>query len=404
MLEGKNGVMAAVLSLSLLTVMAGAAVAPALDVIRAHFADADIATVQMVISMPALFIALASPAFSLLAQRFSAKTLCVGALALYVGAGVGAGFVDSLPVVLAFRALVGLSVGIVMPLSTGLLAWYFPPDEQSRLMGYASAMNQLGGVVATLAAGMLAQISWRTAFLVYLMGIPCLVLCAAFVPNDRIVETRGNAGPSCGPADSGKAATVGSSCLSALRRHWPLVIAMFFLMLSFFIFPSSYAMESAREGVLPPWAVTLIMTWLDLVAFAGGLMFARLRRHLGERCRFAAPVLFAVGYAALALLGGWAGGIIGGVLIGFANGIGVPFLMTGASLAEGRRAATTVLPLLSTALYLAQFATPSVLAPARVALPEGVGHVPYLVAITAAVAFGVASAFISPTRGEKQGA
>jgi hypothetical protein len=35
-----------------------------------------------------------------------------------------------------------------MPLSTGLLAFYFPPEEQARLMGLSAAMNQMGGVVA----------------------------------------------------------------------------------------------------------------------------------------------------------------------------------------------------------------------------------------------------------------
>ena len=45
-----------ILSLSLLTVMAGAAVAPALSVIQAHFADTNQFFVQMIISVPALFI------------------------------------------------------------------------------------------------------------------------------------------------------------------------------------------------------------------------------------------------------------------------------------------------------------------------------------------------------------
>ena len=35
----------------------------------------------------------------------------------------------------------------------GLLAFYFPPEEQARLMGLSAAMNQMGGVVATLLAG-----------------------------------------------------------------------------------------------------------------------------------------------------------------------------------------------------------------------------------------------------------
>lgn len=47
-----------ILSLSLLTVMAGAAVAPALSIIRMHFADVNQLLVQMIISVPALFIVL----------------------------------------------------------------------------------------------------------------------------------------------------------------------------------------------------------------------------------------------------------------------------------------------------------------------------------------------------------
>lgn len=45
-----------ILSLSLLTVMAGAAIAPALGVIKEYFADESQFLVQMVISMPAIFI------------------------------------------------------------------------------------------------------------------------------------------------------------------------------------------------------------------------------------------------------------------------------------------------------------------------------------------------------------
>ena len=48
--------MVSILSLSLLTVMAGAAVAPALGVIQAYFADSNPLFVQMVISVPAIFI------------------------------------------------------------------------------------------------------------------------------------------------------------------------------------------------------------------------------------------------------------------------------------------------------------------------------------------------------------
>lgn len=49
-----RGLTGSILSLSLLTVMAGAAVAPALNVIQAHFAQSSQTFVQMIISIPAL--------------------------------------------------------------------------------------------------------------------------------------------------------------------------------------------------------------------------------------------------------------------------------------------------------------------------------------------------------------
>ena len=47
-----------ILSMSLLTVMAGAAIAPALGIITHHFADAPDIFIQLIVSIPALFIIL----------------------------------------------------------------------------------------------------------------------------------------------------------------------------------------------------------------------------------------------------------------------------------------------------------------------------------------------------------
>lgn len=100
--------------------------------------------------------------------------------------GCATGLFDNIWIVLLFRAIVGAGVGIIIPMSTGLLSFYYPKDKQDKLMGYSSAMNQMGGVIATLVSGLLAGISWRASFLVYLMGLLCIVLCFLFLPNERI--------------------------------------------------------------------------------------------------------------------------------------------------------------------------------------------------------------------------
>lgn len=101
---------ASILSLSLLTVMAGAAVAPALEVIRRHFSDASQLEVQLVVCMPALFIVITNMFFGRLASRFGARTLTMVGLALYTVGGAAAGLFNSIWAVLVMRALVGVGV------------------------------------------------------------------------------------------------------------------------------------------------------------------------------------------------------------------------------------------------------------------------------------------------------
>ena len=136
---------ATILSMSLLTVMAGAAVTPALNAISAHFADANPLLIQFVVSMPALFIILTNLCFPMLCRVMRTRTIALCGLLLYVVAGSGAFFADNIALLLVLRALLGVSVGMIMTLSTSLLAYYFPPEEQARLMGLAAAMNQMGG-------------------------------------------------------------------------------------------------------------------------------------------------------------------------------------------------------------------------------------------------------------------
>ena len=361
---------AAILSLSLLTVMAGAAVAPALGVIKAYFSSSDPVLVQMIISMPALFIVLTNAVFPALCRRFRARTLVLLGLLLYTVGGCAAGAFSAILPVLLMRALVGIGVGIIMPLYTGLLSFYYPPEKLDSLMGLSSAMNQMGGVVATLLAGLLANLSWRASFLIYLMGLLSIVLCLVFLPNDSIAPPKG---------ENETRGTV-------LRTYFRYILAMFLLMSSFFLYPANFALETTAEGLIPQGAIALIMAMMDFIAFLGGLLFVRCKVLLGGKMKYLAPALFLAGYLLLALAGGWFGTLAGSVCVGFANGVGIPYLISQASVRAGRTAASTVMPLLSAALYLAQFLSPILMGAVRGAFGD-VSHLPYCFAAVLSAAF-----------------
>lgn len=343
----KKMITSTILSMSLLTVMAGAAIAPALDIIHRHFADAGGMQVQLILSLPALFIILTNVFFLSLSRRFGSRTLAVAGLTLYVAAGAGCYFIRDINLLLAFRALLGVSVGVVMPLSTGLLSYYFPPEQQARLMGYSAAMNQLGGVVATLLAGLLAIVDWNYCFLVYLLGVVALGLVVLYLPNERI-GTHDKQGRTFTPRH--------------LLKFHPSVVGMLLVMLIFFIYPTNFALVTRAQTSLSLPVVTVIMCALDLVAFGVGMSFGGIMKWFRRGVKYFAPVFFAMGFAAMILWPDLAGLSLGSCLTGIAVGVGVPYLNTIASIKGGKTSATTVMPLLSIALYLGQFLSPVVVA------------------------------------------
>lgn len=103
--------------------------------------------------------------------------------------------------------------------------------------------------------------------------------------------------------------------------------------------------------------------------------------------KYFAPVFFLLGYLCFGLSQTLPALLAGCLFIGIANGVGVPYLNTIASIKAGREAATTVMPLLSAALYAGQFLSPLLVTPlAGILFPGNVCGV-YLVACIFCVLF-----------------
>ena len=361
-----------ILSMSLLTVMAGAAIAPALGIIKQHFHDAPDIMVQLIVSMPALFIIITSLFFLQISRLLRTRAIALTGLLLYVVTGAGCFFTSHIVPLLMMRALLGVSVGLIMPLSTGLLAYYFPPEEQARLMGLSAAMNQMGGVVATLLAGILATVEWNYAFLVYLLGLIAVVMVYLWLPDEQLGSSN-KRGKAFEPRQ--------------LLKFHPSVVGMLLLMVLFFIFPTNFAIIAKQQTGLSTTTITVIMVGLDVVAFFVGMLFGRLMDRFRRAIKYFAPCFFLIGYALFALAQSVPPVIIGAACIGIAVGVGVPYLNTIASIKGGRNSATTVMPLLSAALYLGQFVSPLIVMPLAKGLFGGSLVGPYMVAVVIALVY-----------------
>ncbi len=155
---------------SSLTIMAGATIAPSLPQIQQVFVDhpqSEILT-KLILTIPALFIAVFSPVVGALIDRFGRLKLMFSSLILYGLAGTSGYFMNDLYSILVGRALLGIGVAGVMTTTITLIADYFEGTERNAFMGLQGAFVALGGVISITLGGLLAEISWQAPFLIYI--------------------------------------------------------------------------------------------------------------------------------------------------------------------------------------------------------------------------------------------
>ena len=161
---------------SMLMLMGGAAVAPALPLINAAFPDQEFA-VSLVITLPSLAVGCTGFVLGGIADRFGKVRTLSASLIVFTACGVASFFLDDLSVILVMRFFVGVGIAGISMAVTALMAEYYTGASRVKVLSYQSAAMGLGVLLLEYTGGSLAAFSWHEPFLVYLIGIPILFLC-----------------------------------------------------------------------------------------------------------------------------------------------------------------------------------------------------------------------------------
>ena len=345
-----RGLRAALLIAASLTVMSGATISPGLPGMRAHFGGAPGADllVRLVLTMPALFIALCAPFAGLVIERAGRlPTLVAGAL-LYAAAGTAGLWVDSLGALLASRALLGLSVAAVMTTATTLIGDYFAGPERARFLGVQSAFMGLGGLVFITGGGLAAEIGWRAPFAIYLAALAVPLLARAYLFEPRAPRAAPGAVPEALPAGVGTVLWSG-----------------FVTMTAFYLVPVQLPFLMVRDLDLPdPWVAGVALGLATLTSSLTSLNYARVASGWSfARVRAVAWALMAAAFAVLWAAGGLLTVLLAMVLLGVGLGLVFPALTTTmlALVPESRRG--RMAGMLTASVFLGQFVSPLVSQP-----------------------------------------
>lgn len=365
--EKSKKLIVTILSISIVTVMAGAAVSPALGKISLYFNDVNPFLIQMILTMPCLFILLTNFCFCKISNLLGTKQIAILGLFLYLSGGICGGLANNIYLLLVLRAVVGIGTGLLMPLSTGLLAYYFDGKEQGKLMGYSVAMNNLGGIIAMILSGYLSSINWRYSFFVYLMGLIVLFLVILFLPNTTMQKNN---------------TTITNKIISKKLIYF---IEMFILNLAFYLYTTNFSIISLNENITKAESIGLVMSTQTIGALITAMFFGKLQNKLGIKAKYIGGLSFVLSYIFLLISYSSFISALGLFFNGIGLGIIMPWINSNAVKDIEKENSTKIMSFMSISMYLGQFLSPLIISLLISAFKIEYPRFPYLAGIVLSI-------------------
>ncbi len=341
-----------ILTASFLQTMASSAASPVLSMIQEEFSGAAMATVQLTMTLPSIFIMLSSVFVTGLLTRFSLKSVTSLGIILYMIGGVGGVAAPSLFILLILRSIMGIGLGLFCPMLPILIAQSFGGQARTDMMGYLQSANFLGGMAGTAAGGILASFGWRNAFWVYLIGLLPLVLSLACVGDKS-------------PADQAREEKKAGG--QAPATAWFLGAAMAVHGVLLFKVPLSASTLFGQLGTTNPGRAGMAVAVLYGGSFLAGLLMGKIRRILGRGTFPCACLLLAAAFVLLGASPGESSIFAGSFLLGFGSGVFAPMLYAMVPELVAPLSIPVTMTILNAALYLGMFLSPYVSAAIRMA-------------------------------------
>ncbi|MBD2000871.1 MFS transporter [Leptolyngbya sp. FACHB-541] len=341
-------VKATLLLSSSLTVMAGATIAPSLPAMRDYFAAVPNADywVRLVLTVPALFIAIGAPFVGTAIDRFGRKPLLAVAVLLYGIAGTSGVVLNDIGLILVGRVLLGLSVAGIMTTATALIVDYYIGAARAQFLGFQAGFMGLGGVLFLSLGGFLADVNWRMPFLIYLLALLILPLVVLVLPEPDRTQTAENSG-------------------TAVPESFPLQIAgltyvaAFLSQIVFYLIPVQLPFYLKQLVSATASQSGLAIAFATLFSAASAIAYKQIKARLSFIGIYAiAFLLMSIGYLVISISPTYAMVLVGLAIAGTGLGLLMPNMnvcltsVTPVSL-RGR-----VLGGLTTAFFLGQFVSP----------------------------------------------
>lgn len=269
--------------------------------------------VPIAMTVPALCVALFSPAAGWLSDRVGRKNLLVLALVIYAAIGIVPFFLSDLKQIIAARVGLGVAEAIIMTIATALIGDYFSGKERERWVGRQIAAVSLSAIVLIALGGILGQaIGSRGPFLLYLLALP-VALFAAIILFE--------------PAYSTDDADKDSESLP-LARILPILLTTLFVGIVFYTMIVKLGEILGLTATVSPAQIGAIGAAANIGVAVGSIIFSRMKGASGPTLLLTGLALATIGYLGSGLSGSLVVTSIAVIVATLGFGILLPTLLT----------------------------------------------------------------------------
>ena len=265
-MSDKKNIKAAVLSVSFIG-MGTSAIAAILDNIASEFPMVSIGTIQFLMTFTSFFVIAFSLAAPSIGNRFGQNNTASFGCFLFIVSGILSFlFHKRLELLFLFAAIMGSGIGLSVPFCNGVIAQAFDGDERNAMMGNQASATNIGAMLMTFTGGFLASIHWSYNYLVYLIAIPGLLLSKKYMPHEEKKE---------------KSSSIFHLLKNQKIRYYAILAGTVTLL--FNTAPTNLSMLIAEKQFGNSTISGITNAILLASGTVSGILFGRIRKHLGRR-------------------------------------------------------------------------------------------------------------------------
>lgn len=303
-----------ILSASLL-VASGPAINANIPQIAAAFPDIPLATIELLSTIPSLFLMLSVLMSSFIANKLRIKRTIMIGLGLVMVCGFIPALINNFYLIVVSRALLGFGIGLFNSLLVILANYFYEGHERTTFYGLQASYEGIGGMIITFIAGQLININWQAPFYSYLLAVPVFFLFLFFVP--KIENTTINKKESHREKQQ-------------LKNYFPLVkyVILVFIVAIFYMTMGIKTTPIIIEGGYGDAGdSSLVLLLVGFGSMISGFIFGKVYKVLKKNTLIIAILLIAFSLFLIGVANNVMISYAGGFLIGFGFRLFLPYLV-----------------------------------------------------------------------------